>query len=239
MASRSNRTVVSSLVSSVASSLAPIVLACACACGVFAYTPAARADDASVTVGQAPRFAEPPDDARHDDPIASDPRLDLPRAGELGRSPFRLTLGPMGVTTGKSFGVGVGLGADFGTGSVGGRISAAWLRGEGKNADGSSTPTGDMISHYGGELTLDFHKRGPLHPLLGAGVGVIRESRPDTSGWAADGTGRLALEYALGFDDADVRVGASVTGGLVGPVDADVKDLKGYALVGAHLAIGF
>jgi hypothetical protein len=233
MASRIRRSAVLSLASLLA-----------CASGVLSYAPEARADDASVTVGQDPRFAEPPDDgSSRDAPVASDPRfdprLDLPRAGELPRSAFRLTLGPMGVTTGKSFGVGVGLGADFGTGSVGGRISAAWLRGEGKSSDGSSTPTGDMISHYGGELTLDFHKRGPLHPLLGAGVGVIRVSRPDTSGWAADGTGRLALEYALGFDDADVRVGASVTGGLVGPVDSDVKDLKGYAMVGAHLAIGF
>jgi hypothetical protein len=96
-----------------------------------------------------------------------------------------------------------------------------------------------MFSHYGGELTLDFHKRGPIHPILGTGIGVIRVSRPDTSGWAADGTSRIALEYALGLEDADVRVGASITGGLIGPVDSDIRDLKGYALVGAHLAIGF
>ena len=203
-------------------------------------TGAARADDATLSVGNPQRFAEPPRDAQ---PIASDD--DSPRRDgdfgrpELRRSPMRLTLGPMGVTTGKSVGLGVGVGADFGTGSVGGRIAAAWLRGEGKNADGTSTPTGDMIAHYGGELTLDFHHRGPIHPLLGAGVGVIRVSRPDASGWAADGTARLGLEYALGLEDADVRVGASVTGGLVGPVDSDVEDLRGYAMFGAHLAIGF
>jgi hypothetical protein len=34
-------------------------------------------------------------------------------------------------------------------------------------------------------------------------------------------------------------VGGSVTGGLIGPVDTEVKDLRAYALVGAHLAIGF
>jgi hypothetical protein len=203
----------------------------------------AHADDATIDVGggdSSRRFADPPNGTpRNNAVILDDPRLDDSYRGELRRSPFRLTLGPMGVTTGKSLGIGVGLGADFGTGSVGGRISAAWLRGEGKNADGTSTPTGDMIAHYGGELTLDFHKRGPIHPILGAGIGVIRVSRPDTSGWAADGTGRLGLEYALGLEDADVRVGGSVTGGLVGPVDSDVKDLRGYAMFGAHLAIGF
>ncbi|HEY8073453.1 MAG TPA: hypothetical protein VIF62_05075 [Labilithrix sp.] len=214
---------------------------------LLALAPAtAHADDATVTVGNPPQqgartFADPPQGKPIlvEDDDNRPRRLDDFGRPELRRSPFRLTLGPMGVTTGKSLGVGVGLGADFGTGSVGGRIAASWLRGEGKNADGTSTPTGDMISHYGGELTLDFHKRGPLHPILGAGVGVIRVSRPDTSGWAADGTGRLALEYALGLEDADVRVGASVTGGLVGPVDSDIKDLRGYAMFGAHLAVGF
>jgi hypothetical protein len=203
----------------------------------------ARADDATVTVGDGQRFADPPRDGSNQPIVVDDGdgrrRFDDFGRPELHRSPFRLTLGPMGVTTGKSVGLGVGLGADFGTGSVGGRLSATWLRGEGKNGDGTSTATGDMIAHYGGELTLDFHKRGPLHPVVGAGVGVIRVSRPDTSGWAADGTGRLALEYALGFEDADVRVGGSITGGLIGPVDSDVKDLRGYAMFGAHIAIGF
>jgi hypothetical protein len=53
------------------------------------------------------------------------------------------------------------------------------------------------------------------------------------------GTGRFALEYALGLEDADVRVGASITGGIIGPVDSEVKDLRAYALSGVHLAIGF
>jgi hypothetical protein len=128
---------------------------------------------------------------------------------------------------------------DFGQGSVGGRIAAAWLRGEGRSGDGSITPTGDSIGHYTGELTLDLHKRGPVHPVIGMGVGLIHVNRPDTSGFAGTGTGRFALEYALGLEDADVRIGGSVTGGLIGPVDSDVKDLRAYALVGAHLAIGF
>ncbi|MBX3260874.1 MAG: hypothetical protein KF782_14405 [Labilithrix sp.] len=208
----------------------------------------AKADDAQVTVGDPARFSEPPPDQ----PVASSVRRDGAPAGvvaddgfiarepELRRSPFRLTLGPAGITSGKGFGFGVGLGADFGTGSVGGRLAASWLRGEGKNDGGSSTPTGDSVGHYSGEITLDLHRRGPIHPIVGMGAGFLHVSRPDAkSGFAGVGTGRFAIEYALGLEDADVRVGASVTGGIVGPVDDEVKDLRAYALTAAHLAIGF
>ncbi|MBX3217952.1 MAG: hypothetical protein KF850_38455 [Labilithrix sp.] len=202
----------------------------------------AKADDATVTVDAPARFAEPPPDQ----PVASSGRAVvvaddgfIAREPELRRSPFRLTLGPAGITSGKGFGFGVGLGADFGTGSVGGRLAAAWLRGEGKSDSGASTPTGDGVGHYSGEITLDLHKRGPIHPILGMGAGVLHVSRPDArSGFAGVGTGRFAIEYALGLEDADVRVGASVTGGIIGPVDSEVKDLRAYALTGAHLAIG-
>jgi hypothetical protein len=158
---------------------------------------------------------------------------------ELRRAPLRLQLGPQGITTGKGLGLGVGLAADFGSGSVGGRLAASWLRGEGASRDGSPTATGDAVGVFSGELTLDLHKRGPLHPVLGMGLGLVRVSRPDATGLAGVGTGRLALEYALGLDDADVRVGGSLTGGLTGPVDSDVKELRAYALLGLHLGVGF
>ena len=179
-----------------------------------------------------PQFSEPPQVSRAEDRfIARDP--------ELRRSPFRVALGPTGITTGKGFGYGVGLGADFGTGSVGGRLSAAWLRGEGTK-DGSSTATGDFVGIYTGEITLDAHKRGPWHPIIGMGAGVIHVSRPDDkSGFAGVGTARFAIEYALGLEDADVRVGANVTGGLIGPVDDDIKSLHAYVQTGLHMAIGF
>ncbi|MBX3215880.1 MAG: hypothetical protein KF850_27825 [Labilithrix sp.] len=215
---------------------------------VTALVGEAKADDATVTVDAPARFAEPPPDQL----VASSGRAGgaaggvvaddgfIAREPELRRSPFRLTLGPAGITSGKGFGFGVGLGADFGTGSVGGRLAASWLRGEGKSDGGASTPTGDSVGHYSGEITLDLHKRGPIHPILGMGAGFLHVSRPDArSGFAGVGTGRFALEYALGLEDADVRVGASVTGGIIGPVDSEVKDLRAYALTGAHLAIGF
>jgi hypothetical protein len=213
-----------------------VVLAC-----VLGGAREARADDATVTVGQ--RFSEPPPEPRQQvAPIAVD---DDGRFGpdrnprELHRAPFRLQLGPQGVTTGKGFGIGVGLGLDFGSGSVGGRLAASWLRGEGLKSDGTSTATGDSIGMYTAEVTLDLHKRGPIHPVVGMGAGFLHVSRVDASGYAGIGTGRLGLEYSLGLDDADVRIGTSVTGGLIGPVDTEVKDLRAYALVGAHLAIGF
>jgi hypothetical protein len=216
-----------------------VVLTSAC---LLAAAKDARADDATVSVGDG-RFSEPPDDQRNPPPNSAPLALEEPRfAGdsrELHRSPFRLQLGPQGITTGKGFGLGVGVGADFGSGSVGGRLAASWLRGEGKSEGGASTPTGDTVGLYTGEVTLDLHKRGPVHPVIGMGVGLLTVSRPDASGVAGVGTGRLGLEYSLGLEDADVRVGGSVTGGLIGPVDSDVKDLRAYALVGVHLAIGF
>ena len=199
---------------------------------------AARADEAIVPVGNQQRFADPP---RQDPPQSSSNVADdgfVARDPEAKRAPVRFQLGPLGLTTGKSVGLGVGVGMDFGTGSVGGRIHASWMRGEG-TSDGKSTATGDAVGQYGGEITLDLHKRGPIHPIVGMGASVVHVSRPDASGYAGVGTGRLALEYALGLEDADVRIGGSLTGGLVGPVDSDVKDLRAYAIMGAHLAIGF
>ncbi len=206
----------------------------------------ALADDASVNIGGG-EFSEPPPN-RSPQPIASNGSSSsatiagdglIAQEPELRRSPFRFTLGPMGISTGKGFGYGVGIGLDLGSGSVGGRLSAAWLRGEGTNADGTSRPTGDAVGHYSGEITLDPHKRGPLHPVIGLGFGVLHVSRPDASGFAGMGTARFALEYALGLEDADVRIGGSVTGGLIGPVDNDLKDLRAYVMPGAHVAIGF
>lgn len=209
--------------------------------GLMGSAREARADDATVSVGQ--RFAEPPQDDPPPPRRQSSFALEEPRFiaadRELHRAPFRLQLGPQGITTGKGFGVGVGIGADFGTGSVGGRLAASWLRGEGTNSNGTSTPTGDSIGMYSGEVTLDLHKRGPLHPVVAMGFGILHVSRNDSNGIGAMGTGRLGLEYSLGLDDADVRIGASVTGGLIGPIDSDVNDLRAYALLGTHLAIGF
>lgn len=221
--------------------------------GIFAalsvcclYTKDARADEATVGVVV-------PDDQVDNQPSQRPPgwqrRVDVDRAEdrfiaqdpELYRSPFRVAVGPTGITTGHGFGYGVGLSTDIGTGVVGGRFSAAWLHGEGKNDNGTSTPTGDSVGLYTGEITLDFHKKGPLHPYLGIGAGLLHASRTDSrSGFAGVGLSRFGLEYAFNFSgDADVRVGADLTGGLIGPADDEIKPLHAYVQTGIHIAIGF
>ena len=58
-------------------------------------------------------------------------------------------------------------------------LAASWLRGEGTSSNGTSTATGDSIGIYTGEVTLDLHKRGPIHPVVGMGVGFLHVSRQD------------------------------------------------------------
>ena len=215
----------------------------------------ARADDATVTVGSAPRrdpapmrYADPPlvatspsyDALRSRDYDGERVDRDAPVVRELYRAPFRLHLGPMGVTTGRSVGAGLGLAADFGSGSVGFRMAAAWLRGE--PSGGSSfelSPLSEGLAQYTGEVTIDFHKRGPVHPVFGLGLGVAHINRGDGAGNLGIGTARLGLEYAIPLDDADVRLGAGLTGVLPGPADREVADVRGYALIGASLGVGF
>ena len=224
------------------------------ACVLVGTAREARADDASVSVGDPDalhsRFAPPPPGG--DGPIVTDPpppppsdpdrpiyvEPDAPR--EYYRAPVRLQLGPVGVTTGRGLGMGLGAAADFGTGTVGARISAAWTRGE-LHDDGAAqvAELGSGLAQYTGELTLDFHKRGPVHPVFGMGFGLAHVSHPQGSGNAGIGTVRLGLEYALGLEDADVRLGAGVTGALAGPSEREADALHGYALVGGTLAIGF
>ena len=186
------------------------------------------------------RFAAPPpgrtpvvvaDD--NQDPVS--PPI-LAREPERPRSPVRIALGPTGVTTGKGMGLGVGGALDFGRGSVGGRLSAAWTRGE--PGGGGTSVVSQSFAQYAGELTLDLHKRGPIHPLLGLGFGVIRGENAQSSGVAGVGLLRAGVEYALGFEETDVRLGATAEGGLVGPADKELDAMKGHALLGAYVAIG-
>ena len=163
----------------------------------------------------------------------------MAREPERPRSMVRVALGPSAVTTGKGLGVGVGGGLDIGKGAVGGRLSATWTRGEpGGGGGGSSSLVSESFSQYAGELVLDLHKRGPLHPLLGIGFGVIRGESAQGSGVAGVGLLRVGAEYALGFEETDVRLGLSASGGLVGPADTELQTLRAHALLGAYVAIG-
>ncbi len=217
-------------------------------CAAFAaltleLCPEARADQAVVVVGTPPPppppdcFATPPYIATS--PVAAQPPYDDydNHRVELYRSPMRLHLGPAGATTGQSLGMGLGLAADFGRGSVGFRLAAAWLRGE--PGDPAKSSIYDGLSQYTGEVTLDFNKRGPWHPVLGVGAGVARVNRSDTGGTIGIGTASLRLEYALAFDDADVRLGIGGSAVMAGPSDREVRDVRSYALFGATIGVGF
>jgi hypothetical protein len=182
------------------------------------------------------RFASPPQ-GRHA-PVAvaydDDPGPVIATEPERPRSAARVAVGPIGVTTGKGMGLGVGGALDLGKGSVGGRISAAWARGE----PGGGSLASESFSQYAGELVLDLKKSGPVHPLLGIGFGVIHAENAHGSGFAGVGLVRAGVEYALGFEETDVRLGLSATGGLVGPADHEIEDLRAHAVLGAHVAIG-
>jgi len=218
------------------------VLAC-----MMVVAPSALADSASVTIGaRAPeqatvgRFAEPPRPVV----VVADPPIQYvpierpdPLPKDPYRAPFRLTLGPAAVTTGQGIGPGLHVAADFGSGTVGVRLSAAWFRGE--SPDDPAARLGSALGLYSGELVLDMHKSGPLHPILALGLGGLQVSRNTGDGWGVVGLGRLGLEYALALEDADVRLGVGVTGGLVGPSDKALADVRAFAMFGATFSLGF
>ncbi len=154
------------------------------------------------------------------------------------RSPFRLTIGPAAITSGQGIGPGLLAAADFGTGTVGLRLTAAWFRGEA--ADDPNARLGTSLGLYSGELVLDLHKGGPIHPVLALGLGAVNIGKPnDVSGWAVAGLGRLGLEYAVQLEDADVRIGAGLTGALLGPSDDAIASARAFAMVNATFSIGF
>lgn len=206
-----------------------LALALAAVIGGALVSTAARADDAIVPVGRfAPTPVRSPERSEEPDP---------PNAPE--RSSARLEVGPALVTTGEGAGLGATVAAGFGKGSVGARLFGAWTRGEGTRDDGRSTATGDAMSQYGAELTVDLLRRGRIHPILGVGGAALHVSRPDgASGFAGAGTFRAAVEIGLGLEDADVRAAAGLTGGLVGPAGSEIRDLGGYGLATLGLVVG-
>ncbi len=89
-------------------------------------------------------------------------------------------------------------------------------------------------------LVLDLHKGGPLHPILALGLGAVNIGKQnDVNGWAVAGLGRIGLEYSLMLEDADVRIGAGVTGALLGPSDDSISSARAFAMFNATFSIGF
>jgi hypothetical protein len=196
----------------------------------------------------AARFATPPPSAENQ-PVVTDNPDDRPRDYYIPpqhaplaiqyRAPVRFELGPSFVTSGQSVGYGLSGGVSVGTGTVGGKFSATFLRGEGGDNNAKNAPTGESMAQYLLELVLDLKKNGPIHPVVAMGMGLVHVDKGSPSGEAGVGTARVGAEYAFGVDDADVRVGASLLGALVGPASDEVKDLKAYGIFDVHVAVGF
>jgi hypothetical protein len=186
----------------------------------------ASADEASVTVGpiEDHRYADPPP---RPPPLAEGPASDDP---EAYRSPVRFTVGPAGFVSESAHGFGLGIATDLGTGVIGVRLAASWL-GPGARVS---------LDQYTGEIVLDALPHGPLHPVLGVGFGLAHMDFQGVGGDLGIGVARLGLEYSLALRDADLRVGANVTGALPGPRDATVpSDLGAYAVFGGAITLGF
>ncbi len=209
----------------------------ACVAIVFASSPAFA--DATISVGNGHDYARPPVVVVEDNPqpyLFEEPHETLPK--DPYRAPFRLTIGPAAITSGQGIGPGLLAAADLGSGTVGVRLSAAWFRGE---ANGDPTARlGATLGMYSGELVLDLHKGGPLHPVLALGLGAVDIGKGAAGdGWAVAGLGRIGLEYAVTLEDADVRVGVGLTGALLGPSDAVIADARAFAMMNATFSIGF
>jgi hypothetical protein len=209
--------------------------------GSLLVSSVASADSATISVGNGvTRYSEPPPIivVRDDSPqpsIYERPR-ELPK--DPYRSPFRLTIGPAAITSGQGVGPGMIAAADFGTGAVGLRLSAAWFRGEA--ASDPNARLGNTIGLYAGELVLDLNKAGPLHPLMGLGLGALNVGKdPNVNAWAVAGLGRVGFEYSLQMEDADVRFGAGLSGGLLGPSDDAISNARAFAMLNATFSIGF
>jgi len=208
--------------------------ACAAALTLLVLPRVAHADD---------RFAAPPPGREPAAVVAVDPDYvpppPPPPIATSYRSPVRLELGPGFITSGKGLGYGLTGGIGVGTGTVGGRFTASFFRGEGGDNNNKDAPTGASTSQYLAELVLDLKKRGPLHPVVAMGAGLIHVDKGGTSGEAGVGTARVGAEYQFPVDDADIRVGASILGAMVGPASDEVKDLKAYGIFDVHVAVGF
>lgn len=210
------------------------VVAVACVAAALLAARGARAEGRAIVAVQDSRYAEPPVTPA-DRPVVAAP---APPEDEGYRSSMRLDLGPVAATTGRGLAPGLGAAADFGRGTIGFRLAAAWTRGE-PSSGPSPSPMAGALALYSGELTLDLARRSPVHPIVGIGFGYAHADTGQASGSLGVGTGRIALEYALALDDADVRFQLGVLGALPGPADSAVADLKGWAMMGATLGIGF
>lgn len=188
-------------------------------------------------------FASPPDAplARRDgDPRFSPRRFDEPRPfpedpepEPMPRSTVRIHTGPLLQVSDATAG-GLYAALDVGARAAGVRFSGGWARrGE-----------ADDLAQYTAELWMDFGYRDRLHPLVGAGAGLVRTSTLDATGESRSstlgvGVLRLGLEYVLPVDGTDARAGLSAIGAVPAVRGSDEGSRSPFVDVIATVGVGF
>ena len=143
------------------------------------------------------QFAQPPGN----EPLEVDepPQYRAPDPPREPRSTARVSLGPALLVQPATPGLIAAL--DIGRRAVGARFTGAWLN---AGEEGG-------LSQYGGELWIDFGAGKELHPIIGAGAAMLRGELTGQDDSSGAGTLRGAIEYQLPLDDAEARVGFSLT----------------------------
>ena len=196
----------------------------------------ALADDAVVTVGGP---IAPDGEERHwSSPPPPPPETSLAREEDPGaRSTVRFAAGPVGIGSKHGLGFGAGASVELGKGQLRFRVAGTWGRGDalGPRTEGSD----GSLGVYQAELAMD-PMRGSFRPLLGLGLGVLHAGRGEgRSGTAGIATARFGLDYILPITDVEARVGSQFTGGILGPADDELRDMRTFGLLDLHLTIGF
>jgi hypothetical protein len=145
------------------------------------------------------QFARPP----QDEPLVVDEPAQHYREPDVVREPrstVRVNLGPALLVEPATPGLLAAL--DIGRRAVGVRFSGAWL---------NAGEEGGM-AQYGGELWIDFGAGKQLHPIIGAGAALLNGDLTNQDESSGAGTLRGSIEYELPVDDAEARVGLSLTG---------------------------
>jgi hypothetical protein len=149
-------------------------------------------------------------------------------------SSLRVSVGPvLRVARGLTDG-GLAAAVDIGGRAAGARLSGSWVR------VGSDVG----LAEYRGELFIDFGADRRLHPIIGAGAGVVRLGTRASDGTATTSTYgvgvlRGTVEYVLPVERADARVGLDASASVPAIQGKGANDASPWLLLSARVGVGF
>jgi hypothetical protein len=172
------------------------------------------------------QFAEPPgnEPLEVEQPPSDYRYYRAPEPPREPRSTVRVNLGPALLVRPATPGLLAAL--DIGRRAVGARFSGAWLN---AGEEGG-------LTQYGGELWIDFGAGRELHPIIGAGAAMLDGDLTGQEDSSGAGTLRGAIEYQLPVDDAEARVGLSLTA-LVPAINSEREEP--WVLAALTVSAGF